>query len=80
MPEPEVPVDVAIRGGDDYELCFTASDPMQVGDAFLSRQLTPPTRIGEIVPAHGSGVGDVVLLVGGESAEWPAGSWEHDID
>ncbi len=80
--EPDVPLAVALRGGDDYELCFTAPDPMQVGDAFLSRRLSPPTRIGEIVAARSeaSAPSDLVLVVEGQSTPWPTGSWEHELD
>lgn len=83
--EPTVEVVSAIRGGDDYELCFTAPDPMQVGDAFLSRQLGQPTRIGEIIaagggdPAAAAGARDLALVVDGSPTEWPAGGWEHDL-
>lgn len=46
--------DAALRGGDDYELCFTAAPGQRNAIAALSTRLALPlTRIGEIVAGQG---------------------------
>ena len=39
-------VDDALAGGDDYELCFTAPDPVRVAEAFAAAGLYLPAPIG----------------------------------
>ena len=53
---PGATVDDALSGGDDYELCFTASDPVRVAEAFAAAGLHLPAPIGSIT------AGDEVLL------------------
>lgn len=46
--------EAALRGGDDYELCFTAPEGRREAITALSQRLDVPlTRIGEITQGHG---------------------------
>ena len=56
-----------VAGGDDYELCFTASP-----DSVAHLQDMPVTRIGEILPGEG-----VELLDGSGNALPLPPAWEH---
>jgi len=49
--------ELALRGGEDYELLFTASPPLfrRVRQAFQRAGLRPPVEIGTIVEAGGEG-------------------------
>ncbi|WP_448141992.1 thiamine-phosphate kinase [Stenotrophomonas bentonitica] len=50
--------EAALRGGDDYELCFTAAPAQRTAiDALATRLALPLTRIGEIVPGHAVSTG-----------------------
>jgi thiamine-monophosphate kinase len=73
---PGATVDDALSGGDDYELCFTAPDPVRVAEAFAAAGLHLPAPIGTVTP----GV-DVVLLTpsGGTWPLAPSG-WEHPVE
>lgn len=59
----------AIGGGDDYELCFTAPDPVRVGAAFEQRGLRVPIAVGTT-----SDDGGVT-----RRGRPLAGGWEHRI-
>ena len=61
--------DEALRGGDDYELVWCVPSGMDVADAFASRGLRRPQRIGVCVGDPG-----VFRLAGGAV---PSGGWEH---
>lgn len=43
-----VAFDRAVTGGDDYELCFTASDPAAIATSFLAAGLAGPVAIGTV--------------------------------
>lgn len=61
--------DAALRGGDDYELCFTAPAGRHDGVAALAERLgVPLTRIGEIIAGEG---------VDAEGHERDAPGYEH---
>lgn len=59
---------MALGGGEDYELAFTATDPDRVELAFARAGLGPPLRIGRCSPGQG-------LRLRGEPLK-PTG-WEH---
>ena len=73
---PGATVDDALAGGDDYELCFTAPDPVRVAEAFAAAGLHLPAPIGSIT------VGDEVLLGTPNGGSWPLapGGWEHPVE
>jgi protease I len=60
--------------GDDYELCFTASDPELVTTTFTALGCRPPTRIGTVTAADR-------ILVDSEGRERPLPlvGWEHTV-
>jgi thiamine-monophosphate kinase len=61
--------DAALRGGDDYELCFTAAPAQRAALADVSSRLALPlTRVGEIVAGQG--------VSAGSAASGPSG-YEH---
>jgi thiamine-monophosphate kinase len=65
----------AVAGGDDYELCFTASDPDGVAAAFAAAGLAAPVAVGQIT-------GDgrrVMALPGGTEEPLAGGGWEHPV-
>jgi thiamine-monophosphate kinase len=72
---PGAAVDDALSGGDDYELCFTAPDPIRVAEAFSAAGLHLPAPIGSIT------AGDEVLLGTPNGGSWPLapGGWEHPV-
>lgn len=59
---------MALGGGEDYELAFTATDPDRVEVVFAAAGLRPPLRIGRCSPGSG-------LYLRGEPLE--AAGWEH---
>jgi thiamine-monophosphate kinase len=70
------PEPLALTGGDDYELCFTAA-PERVADIRAAVQQatgTPVTDIGEIVPAER---GRILTLPDGRDVPLEAGGWQH---
>jgi thiamine-monophosphate kinase len=73
---PGAGVDEALSGGDDYELCFTAADPVRVAEAFAAAGLHLPAPIGSITD------GDDVLLVTPSGGPWPLApsGWEHQVE
>jgi len=63
----------ALRG-DDYELCFTASDPTIVLARFATSGCETPTRIGTITPGE-----RILVDPGGRQRPLPRMGWEHNI-
>lgn len=62
-------------GGDDYELCFTASTALRAAVAQIARELQQPlTRIGTVTSAAGR-----VRLLAADGTEWlpPSAGYEH---
>ena len=58
--------DCALRGGDDYELCFTVAPSQRDAIHALSASLDLPlTRIGRIVEGQGVHCADVAASDGG---------------
>jgi thiamine-monophosphate kinase len=72
---PGATLDDALAGGDDYELCFTASDAAVVADAFAAAGLTAPVRIGVVMAGRG------VVLADASGATQPLSplGWEHPV-
>lgn len=66
-------IDLALGGGDDYELCFTASPSADAGIHALAKQnRLPVTRIGEVVS------GDSILCTrDGEQYEYTDSGYRH---
>ncbi|MGH9846328.1 MAG: thiamine-phosphate kinase, partial [Blastocatellia bacterium] len=63
-----------LSGGEDYELCFTASKKKSVELAKLSRKLRLPlTRIGRIE----KGQGLTLLDATGKRMVWKAKGYDH---
>ena len=63
-----------LAGGDDYELCFTASPSKRKKIAALAQELNIPlTRIGEV----GEGEGLVVLDAGGNPLTLQVKGYDH---
>jgi len=73
---PGATVDDALSGGDDYELCFTAADPVRVAEAFAAAGLHLPAPIGTVT------AGDGVLLSTPGGGSWPLApsGWEHAVE
>jgi thiamine-monophosphate kinase len=73
---PGAAVDDALSGGDDYELCFTAADPVRVAEAFAATGLHLPAPIGSITG------GGEVLLGTPSGGTWPLApsGWEHSVE
>ncbi len=70
------PLDLALAGGDDYELCFTVAAPAAPAliAAVQGATGTPVTIIGEIVPAaHGRSI----VLDDGQPVALDARGWQH---
>jgi thiamine-monophosphate kinase len=68
------PVELALRGGEDYQLLFT-SPPEQarlLASAFARAGLPPPARIGEIVSGE-----EVILLTAAEKKNISGGGYDH---
>ena len=72
---PGATVDEALSGGDEYELCFTAPDPVRVAEAFAAAGLHLPAPIGTVVK------GDEVFVTTPAGGRWPLApsGWEHDV-
>ncbi len=66
----------ALAGGDDYELCFTAADPVRVAEAFAAAGLHLPAPVGAITE------GGEVLLGTPNGGTWPLApsGWEHPVE
>jgi len=73
---PGATVDDALSGGDDYELCFTAPDPVRVAEAFAVAGLHLPAPIGTVT------AGADVLLSTPSGGSWPLApsGWEHPVE
>jgi thiamine-monophosphate kinase len=73
---PAAVVDDALSGGDDYELCFTAPDPVRVAEAFAAAGLHLPAPIGTVT------TDDDVLLLTPTGGTWPLApaGWEHPVE
>src|SRR5437764_4911433 len=73
---PGAAVDDALSGGDDYELCFTAPDPVRVAEAFAAAGLHLPAPIGTVT------TDDEVLLLTPTGGTWPLApaGWEHPVE
>jgi thiamine-monophosphate kinase len=73
---PGATVEDALAGGDDYELCFTAPDPVRVAEAFAAAGLYLPAPIGTVT------AGDEVVLGTPGGGTWPVapGGWEHPVE
>jgi thiamine-monophosphate kinase len=73
---PGATADDALSGGDDYELCFTAADPVRVAEAFAAAGLYLPAPIGTVVAGH------EVLLATAAGGTWPLApsGWEHPVE
>ena len=69
---PEGWLDLALTGGEDYELLFTA--PRRVMEAAAAALDVPVTVIGEIVEGE---PGVTVLGADGRPRPMGAGGWEH---
>lgn len=67
---------LALAGGEDYELCFTAPPEVAAALAQAVTQATgtPVTIVGEILPAE---AGRWLCLPGGEEVPLLARGWEH---
>lgn len=72
---PGASLEQALRGGDDYELAFTAPEPAVVVRSFDRRGLPPPLSIGEVV----AGTGLVLTDDSGEEQPLSTSGWEHRI-
>lgn len=72
---------LALTGGDDYELCFTAAAARRDEIAAVSAATdTPVTRIGSIEPESGVLHGDARLhLVDANGADWPPADGRHAL-
>jgi thiamine-monophosphate kinase len=67
-------LELALAGGDDYEILFTASPPAEPAVAALAAELSLPlTRIGRIEP--GSGV--TAVNAAGAPIELMSRGWRH---
>jgi thiamine-monophosphate kinase len=73
---PGAAVEDALAGGDDYELCFTAPDPIRVAEAFAAAGLHLPAPIGAVT------TGNEVLLATPGGGTWPLApaGWEHPVE
>lgn len=66
-------LDEALGGGEDYELCFVATDPARVTAGFAAAGLRPPVAVGVTT-------GEAAVLVEDGSGTRPlVGGWEHPI-
>ena len=71
---PESYMDIALAGGEDYQLLFTASEELM--ERLLPMLPPPATAIGQIVEGI-SGQVTVVDSKTGEALSTPPGGWEH---
>lgn len=60
--------------GDDYELCFAASDPKTVAARFTASDCEPPTRIGTTTPGE-----RILVDPDGRQRPLPQAGWEHAV-
>jgi thiamine-monophosphate kinase len=60
--------------GDDYELCFTASDPTVVADQFAAAGCEAPTRIATITHSE-----RILVDADGRERRLPTVGWEHPV-
>jgi thiamine-monophosphate kinase len=69
-------LDFALRGGEDYQLLFTAPQPRaeEVMDRVSAATGTPVTAIGQILPAS---AGIQVVLPDGTRVPGGQGGWDH---
>jgi thiamine-monophosphate kinase len=72
----KAPWQLALEGGEDYELCFTAaSAEAETLAAAVERETGTPVRVvGEILPPEG---GRWLVLEGGREVALEAGGWQH---
>lgn len=72
----EAALDLALSGGEDFELCFTA--PADIAESLAQTVYnetgTPVTVIGEVLP---QAAGRTLVLPGGEETALKAKGWEH---
>jgi thiamine-monophosphate kinase len=69
------PWELALSGGEDYELCFTAPpEAVEQLVAAVEAQGTPVTVVGEILPAEG---GRRLALPDGQEVALEASGWQH---
>ena len=71
---PERYMDMALSGGEDYQLLFTAREGLM--EQVRSSLGSPSTVVGEIVPG-GSGQVTIVNSKTGEKLKAPRGGWDH---
>jgi thiamine-monophosphate kinase len=70
------PIALALEGGEDYELCFTAppAQAQVLSSAIEAETGTPATVVGEILPAD---QGRTLVLPDGSEVELEAKGWQH---
>jgi thiamine-monophosphate kinase len=69
------PWELALSGGEDYELCFTAPpEAVEPLVAAVEAQGTPVTVVGEILPAE---QGRRLALPDGQEVALEASGWQH---
>ena len=69
----QIDAELALSGGEDYELLFTAS--AEIMDKVKNLASCPVTVIGEVVADN---VGEVILIDReGRSLDWQDRGWEH---
>ena len=71
-------LDLALQGGEDYELAFTcpAEDAATVAAAVMRETGTAVTEIGTITPGRG-----LTLVLGdGSETQVPGGGWDHFLE
>jgi thiamine-monophosphate kinase len=68
--------ELALDGGEDYELCFTSpvEEAEELADTVLEETGTQVTIIGEIIPAE---EGRLLVVEGKREVELAAGGWDH---
>jgi len=67
---------MALTGGEDYELLFTAPSPLM--SAVLHRLEMPATVIGRLLPAAADDAGHITALdARGREITLPRGGWDH---
>ena len=72
---PAPPWTTPCPAGDDYELCFTAPDPVRVAESFAAAGLVVPVRIGTVTAEPGIAVREA----GGALRPLPPGGFEHPV-
>jgi thiamine-monophosphate kinase len=68
-------LDLALGGGEDYELCFTITPDRaaRAAEEVEAATGTPVHLVGEVTGAEAG----LVLVAGGAAAPLPAGGWDH---